>query len=87
MKPKGIAAFKTPSRYQVREHWGDAGRRCAVLSLVHVGQEWAVVLWDDSEDPDVFKFRGLTAEIAAPEHNHGPDTCPACAATKHESTL
>lgn len=43
----------------IREGWHGAGRKCSVFGTVFVQQEWAVVLFDDEEDPTTFKMAGL----------------------------
>ena len=49
-------------RCRIKAGWLEAGREGHLLCFVthpRVGQTWAVVMWDDEEDPDCFKAAGL----------------------------
>ena len=35
------------------------GKECALYGVLHVGQDWAVVKFDDEEDPTTFKMGAL----------------------------
>lgn len=44
---------------RIRDGWEGAGRLGRLLTTVWAEQTWAVVLWNDEEDPDCFKMAGL----------------------------
>ena len=46
-------------RVCIHPAWKGAGRKGVILGVVYVEQWWAVVKWDDEEDPDCFKLAGL----------------------------
>lgn len=48
-----------PKKVKIRYGWDGVGREGTLLTVVHVEQDWAVVKWDDEEDPDCFKLAGL----------------------------
>lgn len=51
-------------RVTIKKGWEGAGRVGTRLGPdVFVEQEWTPVLWDDEEDPDFFKARGLERKV------------------------
>jgi hypothetical protein len=48
-------------RVAIKSGWEGCGRTGDQLAAVRDrdGMQWAVVLWDDEEDPTTFKLRGL----------------------------
>jgi len=44
----------------IRTGWEGEGRTGQYLGRVMKDQWWAIVVWDDEEDPETFKFAGLT---------------------------
>jgi hypothetical protein len=46
-------------RFVIRQGWDQAGRTGTILGCVHVEQHWAVVLFDDDEDPETVKLAAL----------------------------
>jgi hypothetical protein len=56
---KGKAEETSIYRVRICRGWDGAGREGRLLAWVFARQRWAVVLWDDEEDPDCFKAAGL----------------------------
>ncbi|HXI90507.1 MAG TPA: hypothetical protein VNO24_10885 [Blastocatellia bacterium] len=53
---------------RIKEGWQDAGKRGVILCKpVRIGQTWIAVLWDDEEEPDWFKQRGLEIVTGLPK--------------------
>lgn len=49
-----------PVRCRVKDGWGGAGRTGIVHVVLHLDQDWAVILWDDDDgEPDLHKAAGL----------------------------
>ena len=50
-------------RVRIKKGWEGAGRWGTIFYIIHrnafIGQAWAMVLWDDEEDPDCHKTAGL----------------------------
>jgi len=46
-------------RVRIKNGWFKEGMQGTLLAVVHVGQDWGVVIWDEDEDPDCFKLAGL----------------------------
>jgi|SRR3989344_949784 len=46
-------------RVAIKSGLESAGRIGQVLAVVHHEQDWAVVVWDDEDDPDTHKASGL----------------------------
>ena len=47
------------ARCEVRAGWYNPGREGRYLGKVTTDRDWAIVLWDNEEDPDLFKMEGL----------------------------
>lgn len=62
LKTCGIHVYAEPPRVKVADAWERAGRTGRLLATVFARQKWAVVLWDDKEDPSTFKAAGLLVE-------------------------
>lgn len=57
--------FMKGDRVRVRKNYFNAGRRGTVAGEVETPKRvWVAVIWDDEEDPDLFKLEGL--ELAPP---------------------
>ena len=48
-----------PLHCRVKAGWVDAGRRGIFFGQVYAQQAWAVVRWDDEDDPETFKSAGI----------------------------
>lgn len=50
---------------RIKPGWHQEGREGTLFVVISInGQDWAVVLWKDEEDPDLFKAAGLeVAEV------------------------
>ena len=46
-------------RVRIAHGWEGDGREGVMLGSVYTDREWAIVVWDDGEDPHTFKARGL----------------------------
>lgn len=49
-------------RCRIADGWGDAGRLGQYFGKIDIdcdGMEWAIVRWDDEEDPDLHKARAI----------------------------
>ena len=56
-------AQEDPRRCRIKEKWEGAGRTGKYYGNVSIeNQKWAIVVWDDEEDPDLHKLAGI--EIA-----------------------
>lgn len=53
-------------RIRVKKGWDREGLQGTLLHIVEksdkIGQRWAVVLFDDDEDPELYKVAGLEIE-------------------------
>ena len=52
-------------RCKIRPGWDEAGKEGDIICCVQsdrMGQQWAVVQWDDEDDPDLFKASGLVVK-------------------------
>lgn len=47
------------TKCRINEGWMDEGREGTVFCQIFAEQWWTVLLWDDEEDPDIFKSSGL----------------------------
>ena len=57
-----------PARCRIKAGWHEHPRRGVLLGTFRaddhgVGQAWAIVKFDDDEDPDLFKASGIEAMI------------------------
>ena len=53
---------KEPMPCRIKDGYEGAGRRGTYYGKVHIGQYWAIVVWDDDEDPATFKAAGIELE-------------------------
>jgi len=56
--PQGVFE-KTSVKCRIIKGWDGAGRTGQYLGRFFSGQWWAIVKWDDEEDPDLHKTCGL----------------------------
>ena len=71
-------SWKRGTKLEIKAGWGSEGRLGTCmgpdLEVNKTSVSWTPVLWDEEEDPDWFKTRGL--EIQRPKKH--PE-CPNCA--------
>lgn len=62
-KPKHTMEFAMcsdePIPCRVKSEWHEAGKHGLYFGKIYIHQWWGIVLWDDEEDPDVYKLDGL----------------------------
>lgn len=60
-----VHAVNSVTRCKVKEGYETAGRRGDLLRTIFTaGRLWAVVLWNDQVEPDIFKAEGLLVHEA-----------------------
>ncbi len=55
--------YTDPKEVRVRTDWEDAGRRGLLYGYINLDQCWGLVVWSDSEDPDLVKMRSLEEKM------------------------
>ena len=51
--------LSNPIPVKIKSGWYYAGKTGNCLGWVFKDQLWAIVVWDDEEDPEMFKLAGL----------------------------
>ncbi len=54
-----IHGYTDPKEVRIKEGWEDVGKRGLCHGYINLDQCWAIVVWNDSEDPELVKMRSL----------------------------
>ena len=58
-----IHGYTDPKEVRIKTSWEDSGNRGLCYGYINLDQTWAIVLWNDSEDPELVKMRSLEEKL------------------------
>lgn len=55
--------YQQKTRCRIAKNVDGAGRQGTILAHIKHGQHWAIVVWDEEDEPELFKLGCLEMEV------------------------
>lgn len=63
--PGNALLFNQPvtlRRCRIKKGWHEEGKEGFFYGIVHTNRNWAIVVWDGDDDPDLFRAEGIETQ-------------------------